>query len=203
MAVVCQGPDGIKRDLLPMPWNARTRVHEYGGRSYLPLPDGFVFANFADQRLYRCGTTGSRAREPGAADPGPGADVADRFADLSFPRRGTRCGACGNGTVRHEPDHPGDRGRPAGRLGRGRPPDAIRVLVSGSDFYAYPAPSPDGTRLAWICWDHPRMPWDGTELRVAALTAPGRPARASSRCSWAARPSRCSPRSGGTTGACT
>ena len=48
-------------------------------------------------------------------------------------------------------------------------PAAIRILVSGSDFYAYPAPSPDGTRLAWICWDHPRMPWDGTELRVSAL----------------------------------
>jgi hypothetical protein len=48
-------------------------------------------------------------------------------------------------------------------------PAAIRVLVSGSDFYAYPTPSPDGTRLAWICWDHPRMPWDGTELRVVAL----------------------------------
>ena len=44
----------------------------------------------------------------------------------------------------------------------------MRVLVSGSDFYAFPAPSPDGTRLAWICWNHPLMPWDGTELRVAA-----------------------------------
>ncbi len=54
LAVVCQGPDGISRDLLPMPWNARTRVHEYGGKSYLPLPDGFIFANFGDQRLYRC-----------------------------------------------------------------------------------------------------------------------------------------------------
>ena len=48
-------------------------------------------------------------------------------------------------------------------------PAAVRVLVTGSDFYAYPTPSPDGTRLAWICWDHPRMPWDGTELRVTAL----------------------------------
>ena len=52
-------------------------------------------------------------------------------------------------------------------------PGAIRILVSGSDFYAFPAPSPDGTRLAWICWDHPRMPWDGTELRVAALDGAG------------------------------
>ena len=59
VAVVRQGPDGVKHDLLPMPWNARTRVHEYGGKSYLPLPDGFVFANFADQRLYRCRTSAS------------------------------------------------------------------------------------------------------------------------------------------------
>ena len=67
LAVVSQGPDGISRDLLPLPWNARTRVHEYGGKSYLPLPDGFIFANFSDQRLYRCGVPGS----PGAAEPVP------------------------------------------------------------------------------------------------------------------------------------
>jgi dipeptidyl aminopeptidase/acylaminoacyl peptidase len=47
---------------------------------------------------------------------------------------------------------------------------AIRVLVSGADFFAFPTPSPDGTKLAWINWDHPRMPWDGTELRVGAVT---------------------------------
>ena len=41
-------------ELLPAPWDARTRVHEYGGRSYLPLPDGdLIFANYDDQRLYR------------------------------------------------------------------------------------------------------------------------------------------------------
>ena len=68
LAVVCQGPDGISRDLLPMPWNARTRVHEYGGKSYLPLPGGFVFANFGDQRLYRC----AFRRHPGTADAGAG-----------------------------------------------------------------------------------------------------------------------------------
>ena len=46
---------------------------------------------------------------------------------------------------------------------------AIRVLVRGAQFFAFPPPSPDGTKLAWINWDHPRMPWDGTELRVAAV----------------------------------
>ncbi len=160
VVVVRQGPDGVSRDLLPLPWNARTRVHEYGGKSYLPLPDGFVFANLADQRLYRCG--GSGVTEP--LTPAPGPQAADRFADLVLSPGADEVWCV---RERHE----------AGRITRAIvavPLDgsaAIRVLVSGSDFYAYPAPSPDGTRLAWICWDHPRMPWDGTELRVAALDA--------------------------------
>ena len=48
-------------------------------------------------------------------------------------------------------------------------PAAVRELVSGPDFFAFPTLSPDGSRLAWICWNHPRMPWDGTELRVAQI----------------------------------
>ncbi len=183
LAIVCQGPDGISRDLLLEPWNARTRVHEYGGKSYLPLPGGFVFANFGDQRLYRCGTANQpRPAKPGPAEPGPaepgpaepepltpapGEDAADRFADFVLSPHGDEVWC-----VRER--HGG------GRITRAivavpldgsaaDDPAAIRVLVRGSDFYAYPTPSPDGTRLAWICWDHPRMPWDGSELRVAAL----------------------------------
>ena len=49
-------------------------------------------------------------------------------------------------------------------------PAAIRELVTGSDFFAFPTPSPDGERLAWISWNHPHMPWDGTELRVAPIS---------------------------------
>jgi len=170
VAVVRQGPDGTgtKRDLLPMPWNARTRVHEYGGRSYLPLPDGFVFADFADQRLYRCGGEGA----PTPLTPVPTSDAADRFADFVLSPDGghvwcvrERHGADGR-IIRAIVTIPLDGSGVAD-------PVAIRVLVSGSDFYAFPAPSPDGTRLAWICWDHPRMPWDGTELRVAALDGAG------------------------------
>lgn len=168
-AIVCHGPDGIIRDLLPRPWNARTRVHEYGGKSYLPLPGGFIFANFDDQRLYRCELTAelSGSASPVPMTPAPGEDAADRFADfvLSPERNEVWC-------VRER--HSG------GRITRAivavpldgsakDDPAAIRVLVTGSDFYAYPTPSPDGTRLAWICWDHPRMPWDGAELRIAAL----------------------------------
>ncbi len=182
LAIVCQGPDGVSRELLPMPWNARTRVHEYGGKSYLPLPGGFVFANFGDQRLYRCGTTS----QPGPAQPGPaapepltpapGEDTADRFADFVLSPRGDEVWCV------REQHRAGTDG--AARISRAivavpldgsgaDDPAAIRVLVSGSDFYAYPTPLPDGTRLAWICWDHPRMPWDGTELRVTALDGAG------------------------------
>jgi dipeptidyl aminopeptidase/acylaminoacyl peptidase len=161
LAIVRQGPDGVNRDLLPMPYNARTRVHEYGGKSYLPVPGGFVFANFSDQRLYRCGEEGA----PRPLTPEP-ADVSYRFADFVMSPGGDEIWCV---RERHE----------GGRITRAIaavPLDgsaaaddgAMRVLVSGSDFYAFPAPSPDGTRLAWICWDHPLMPWDGTELRVAA-----------------------------------
>ena len=176
LAIVCQGPDGISRDLLPMPWNARTRVHEYGGKSYLPLPGGLVFANFGDQRLYRCRTSQYGPGEPVPLTPAPAEDAADRFADFVLSPRGDEVWC-----VREQ--HRAGRGG-TGRISRAivavpldgsaaDDPAAIRVLVSGSDFYAYPAPSPDGTRLAWICWDHPRMPWDGTELRVTALADDG------------------------------
>jgi dipeptidyl aminopeptidase/acylaminoacyl peptidase len=171
--VVCQGPDGVSRDLLPAPWNARTRVHEYGGRSYLPLAGGFVFANFDDQRLYR----GQDGLQPEPLTAEPGADTSDRFADFVLAPGGSEVWCV---RERHCVSQDGASQEGAGRVSRAivavpldgsaaDNPDAVRVLVSGSDFYAFPAPSPDGTRLAWICWDHPRMPWDGTELRVAAL----------------------------------
>jgi dipeptidyl aminopeptidase/acylaminoacyl peptidase len=174
LAVVAQGPDGIPRDLLPETYNARTRVHEYGGQSYLPVPGGLVFANFADQRLYRCA-------DGDAGDPGPcpltappvevGAGAADRFADFTLSPDGREVWCVrerhAGGRVSHAIVAVPLDGSAA------EVPDAVRVLVSGSDFYAYPAPSPDGAALAWICWDHPRMPWDGTELRVAALRDSG------------------------------
>jgi dipeptidyl aminopeptidase/acylaminoacyl peptidase len=161
--IVRQGPDGVREYLLPDPWNARTRVHEYGGRSFQPLPDGgMVFANFADQRLYWV--------PAGGGDPKPvTGDTGDRYADfvLSPSEDELWC-------VRER--------HADGRITRAivavpldgsaaDDADAVRVLVTGSDFFAFPTPSPDGSRLAWICWDHPRMPWDGTELRVASLDA--------------------------------
>ena len=109
---------------------------------------------------------------PVALTPAPNGETADRFADFVLSPGGDEVWCV---RERH-----GAGGRitraivavPLDGSGAGDP-GAIRILVSGSDFYAFPAPSPDGTRLAWICWDHPRMPWDGTELRVTALNGAG------------------------------
>ena len=160
------------RELLPAPYNARTRVHEYGGRSYLPVPraDGgfdLIFANFADQRLYHLATQGEQAPGPRPLTPEPAIPAGLRYADLvlSPDSREIWC-------VREA--HADNNGHTITRAIVAVPldgsaaldPEAMRVLADGADFFAFPTPSPDGTRLAWISWDHPRMPWDGTELRV-------------------------------------
>ncbi len=155
-------------ELLPAPWDARTRVIEYGGRSYLPLPDGdVVFANFADQRLYRL-TPGDTPRP---LTPEPARPAGLRYADFSLSPDGlqvwcVRESHADEGVRRAVVAVPLDGSAASS-------PDAIGELVTGADFYAFPTPSPDGRHLAWVQWSHPRMPWDGTELRVAAFDEQG------------------------------
>jgi dipeptidyl aminopeptidase/acylaminoacyl peptidase len=194
VVVVRRDPAGRITDVLPAGWNARTRVHEYGGLAWLPVPTAtgadLVFAAWTDQRLYRV-APGSATPSPLTPDPaagrpagpadGPTAEPAAartaepaawRYADpvLSPNGREVWC-------VREAHD--------GGRIRRALvavpldgaaadDPTAIHELVSGSDFLAFPRPSPDGRRLAWVAWDHPRMPWDGTELRVAAVGPDGK-----------------------------
>jgi dipeptidyl aminopeptidase/acylaminoacyl peptidase len=196
VAVVHRSAGGKLTDLLPAPWSARTRVHEYGGRSYLPVPraslrpasggraprgHAIVFANYDDQRLYVAGTEvaeGKQAPQPitpatGALDAGEAPDQAGlRFADftLSPDRREIWCVQerhAGGKVTRSIVAVPLD-GSAADD------PEGIRQLVTGADFFAFPTPSPDGKRLAWISWSHPHMPWDGTELRVAPVTGAGK-----------------------------
>jgi dipeptidyl aminopeptidase/acylaminoacyl peptidase len=46
-------------------------------------------------------------------------------------------------------------------------------LASGRDFYMQPRWHPNGDRIAWVAWDHPRMPWDGTDIWLAGLDFSG------------------------------
>jgi dipeptidyl aminopeptidase/acylaminoacyl peptidase len=192
--VVRLGSDGKRRSLLPAPWNARNRVHEYGGRSYLPVPApggreaaapgpalrAIVFANYADQRLYLAEEPGDDGGpSPRPLTPAPGGTEANpslRYADFVLSPEGGEVWCV---QERHE-DANGKVTRAIVAVpldgSAAEDPGAIRELVSGPDFFAFPTPSPDGHRLAWICWNHPRMPWDGTELRVAVIEdgVPGR-----------------------------
>jgi dipeptidyl aminopeptidase/acylaminoacyl peptidase len=147
----------------PAGTNVRTRVHEYGGGAWCVVDaDLFVFVNFSDQRLYRQ-RLGS---EPVAISPEPPSPGALRYADMRATPDGSAV-VC----VR-ERDAPGEAVNEIVSLpldGAGEP----QVLASGRDFYSFPRISPDGNWLTWTCWDHPNMPWDGTELWIAPLSDSG------------------------------
>ncbi len=154
----------VKRDALggvtdvnPVPFNARTRVHEYGGGDYAVRDGAVYFSNFSDQRLYA---------SPAGTPPGPITPIADmRYADAVIDKARGRL-LC----VRE--DHTvagGEAVNTLASLSLAGDGTLGQVLVSGNDFYSSPRLSPDGSRLAWLSWNHPNMPWDGTELWVGTF----------------------------------
>jgi dipeptidyl aminopeptidase/acylaminoacyl peptidase len=163
--IVRRTPDGRTADVTPAPFNARTRVHEYGGADYAVNGGVVYFSNFADQRLYRQ----ARGEAPQPITPAGELRYADAVVDR--PRSRLLC-------VRE--DHSAAGREPANTLvslpleSEG---EAI-TLAAGNDFYGAARLSPDGSRLAWITWNHPDMPWDATELWVAELQADGTAGRA-------------------------
>jgi dipeptidyl aminopeptidase/acylaminoacyl peptidase len=157
--LVRRAPDGQTTDMTPAPFNVRTRVHEYGGGAFTIVDGTIYFAHFDDQRLYR--------QRPNQAPEAITPEGDMRYADLVYDRQRDRLLA-----VRE--DHTGE-GEAVNTL-VAIPLDresAGQVLVSGNDFYAYPRLSPDGRQLAWTTWNHPNMPWDGTELWLAEVAAGG------------------------------
>ncbi|MEH2252892.1 S9 family peptidase [Nostoc sp.] len=158
--VVRRGKNGEISDITPTPFNVRTRVHEYGGSSFLVVDGTVYFSNFIDQRLYRQDTdTQLQAITPSAAT---------RYADGIFDRQHNRI-------ICVYEDHT-DAANEAINTLVGVELDRdhkIQELVSGNDFYASPRLSPDGLRLAWLTWNHPNMPWDSTELWVGELKVDG------------------------------
>ncbi|MGH8587195.1 MAG: S9 family peptidase, partial [Gammaproteobacteria bacterium] len=163
--VVRCSADGTAADLIAAPFNARTRVHEYGGASYILDKGRVFFSNFADQRIYAVPCTGGTEPVPVTAE-GP-----YRYADAVIDAARGRF-VC----VRE--DHSDPSGEPVNTLvdvDLKGPAGHGNVLVSGADFYAAPRLSPDGRRLVWLSWNRPDMPWDGTELWIAGLDPSGMP----------------------------
>ena len=160
LVVVQRTQGGKARDLTPMPFNARTRVHEYGGHAYT-VSEGIVyFSNFADQRLYRL----DPGNDPVALTP----EVDLRYADyLVDPQRRILF------SVREDHTGPGEAVNSLVIIPTKGDEDGGQVIVSGNDFYASPRLSPDGSQLAWLTWNHPNMPWDGTELWLGQLDESG------------------------------
>ena len=158
--IVRRSGDGAVVDAIPAGFNARTRVHEYGGGAYAVRDGVLIFSNFYDTRLYRVD-----GDEPAAADharrraalrgrdlrPGPG--PAHRRARGPLAAGGEAV----NTIVALDSENESEG----------------EILASGADFYANPRLSPDGRRLAWLQWNHPNMPWDGSELWVAELDKDG------------------------------
>ncbi|UNO39259.1 prolyl oligopeptidase family serine peptidase [Streptomyces sp. MST-110588] len=177
-ALIRRRPDGAEESVLPAPWNVRTRVIEYGGQPWAGAltDDGrplIVFSDFADQRLY--------AYEPDAgAPPRPLTPLSPvglglRWADpvLRLDRGEVWCvleeftGPAPTDLRRVVAAVPLD-GSAAGDR------SAVRELSGdGHRFVTGPRISPDGRQAAWIAWDHPRMPWDGTVVMLADITADG------------------------------
>ncbi len=152
--------DGKTSDVTPAGFNVRTTVHEYGGGAYLVDGNIVYFSNFADQRVYR--------QEIGGTPQPITPEASLRYADYIMDRNRNRLIA-----VREDHTGEGEAVNTIVAIPLGGQPDGGEVLVSGSNFYSNPRLSPDGTRLCWLQWNHPNMPWDGTELWTAALNPDG------------------------------
>lgn len=169
-AVVRSSVDGsVRADVLPAPWNARTRLHEYGGGAWIAVPDeagvghAIVFANFADQRLYRWS---AGAAEPVGLTPEPEQHAALRYAELTLSSDGSEIWC-----VREAHDEAGGVSRALVAVALDG--SGVRVLGTDTHFLSGLRISPNGRRLAWVGWEHPNMPWDTTSLRVAEIDDAG------------------------------
>jgi dipeptidyl aminopeptidase/acylaminoacyl peptidase len=165
--VVRGAADGTAADIVPPPFSARTRVHEYGGGAWSVARGVLYFSNFADGRLYRIGPDD---HEPTPLTSAPAASGRQwRFADGTIDQKRQRW-------IGVREDH----------TAVGQAVNAIvavdlaqsgmtpgEILAEGHDFFASPRLSPDGRRLAWLAWDHPNMPWNGTTLSIAELSDDG------------------------------
>ncbi|MCA9974134.1 MAG: S9 family peptidase, partial [Anaerolineales bacterium] len=158
--VIVKQSDSGPQVVTPPGFNVRTRVHEYGGGS-ATIHDGVIyFVNFMDQRLYR--------QRPGEEVQAVTPESAYRYADGQVGPNGRFF------CVREDHTNPGQEAVNTIVVLALDGTDTGQVLASGYDFFASPRLRADGKKLAWLAWNHPNMPWDGTELWLAPVLEAGR-----------------------------
>ncbi|MEE9415163.1 MAG: prolyl oligopeptidase family serine peptidase, partial [Acidimicrobiales bacterium] len=155
---------GETTEVTPPEANVRTRVHEYGGGAWWVDSGVAYYVDFSDQRVRSIAPGG----EPRLLSPAPPSAGALRYADLRLSAEGSWLVAVGE---THSPDLAEPRNELVGVATDGSL--NTTVLVTGADFYGSPRVSPDGSKLAWVQWEHPNMAWDDTELWVGDLASSG------------------------------
>jgi len=159
--IVRRNKAGETVDVNPAPFNARTRVHEYGGGDYAVRDRVVYFTNFADQRFYVV----EDGKPPRALTPAGQMRYADPLVDSARHRL-----IC----IREDHTRAGEEAvNSLVSIALDKEESSGEILASGNDFYSSPRLSPDGKNLAWLTWNHPNMPWDGTELWVGSLDSHG------------------------------
>jgi dipeptidyl aminopeptidase/acylaminoacyl peptidase len=160
--IVRRTSDGRTADVNPPGFNARTRVHEYGGGDYVACDSIVYFSNFADQQVYRQAPNS----EPQLISE-RSADAQLRYADFVVDQSRERL-------ISVREDHrENDREAVNSLVAMPLSGGEAQVLISGNDFYSSPRISPNGSRLAWLTWNHPNLPWDGCELWAGDISVDG------------------------------
>jgi dipeptidyl aminopeptidase/acylaminoacyl peptidase len=159
--IVRRTADGQSEDITPSGYNVRNRVHEYGGAAYTVVDGRVYFSNNADNCLY--------IQDLRSEDPQQVRQLthehSKRYADLTVDTRNQRL-------ICVQEEHDSAEFEPLNTIVSISltQPDDVRILVGGCDFYAAPRLSPDGTKLVWLSWNHPNLPWDGTNLQMATVS---------------------------------
>lgn len=147
-------------DLIPKTFNCRTRVHEYGGGSYIVKNDTIYFTNFADQRIYQLDLNGNNIPIPITNE---SENSSLRYADFTLDtfRKQLICVH-----ENHSNENDVQNTIIGISLNNSSETTTFKTFDEGYDFYSSPRISPDGRYLVWVCWNHPNMPWDQTELWI-------------------------------------
>lgn len=149
-------PDGSSEDVLPKEYNVRTKVHEYGGGSFLVVEGVVYFSQFSNQQMYRM--------KDGKVE-----QITDqehcRYADMRWDATRSLLYCVCEEHIEDEVNNFIVKIDPTSK--------EVTEVEEGNDFYSSPRIKSDGSQLCYITWNHPNMPWDGTELWVHPVASNG------------------------------